>query len=73
MSSANTTSTLERIRARQARVGVIGTPDDAVATLNKLASAGYDNIYMRSVDTVSFPVAEVTAYRETIGPAVAKM
>lgn len=55
------------------KLGLIGTPDDVIATLKKLAAAGYDNIYMRSVDTVSFPTAEVAAYRETIGPAVAKM
>ena len=55
------------------KLGLIGTPDDVIATLRKLAAAGYDNIYMRSVDTVSFPTAEVEAYRQTIGPAVAKM
>ena len=55
------------------RLGLIGTPEDAIATLRKLNTAGYNNVYMRSVDTVSFPEAEVDAYRETIGPAVAGM
>jgi len=55
------------------KLGLIGTPEDAIATLKKMASAGYDNVYMRSVDTVSFPTAEVEAYRTTIGPAVAAM
>jgi 5,10-methylenetetrahydromethanopterin reductase len=55
------------------KLGLIGTPEDAIATLQKMASAGYHSVYMRSVDTVSFPVAEVEAYRDTIGPAVARM
>jgi 5,10-methylenetetrahydromethanopterin reductase len=55
------------------KLGLIGTPEDAISTLQKLASAGYDSVYMRSVDTVSFPYAEVEAYQEKIGPAVAKM
>lgn len=55
------------------KLGLIGTPKDAIATLKKMASAGYDNVYMRSVDTVSFPYDEVEAYKQHIGPAVAAM
>ena len=55
------------------KLGLIGTPEDAIATLKKMASAGYDNVYMRSVDTVSFPYDEVEAYKQHIGPAVAAM
>jgi 5,10-methylenetetrahydromethanopterin reductase len=55
------------------KLGLIGTPEDAIATLQKMAAAGYHNVYMRSVDTVSFPFVEVAAYKSHIGPAVAKM
>jgi 5,10-methylenetetrahydromethanopterin reductase len=55
------------------KLGLIGTPDDVIATLKKLAAAGYDSVYMRSVDTVSFPTTEVALYKQHIAPAVARM
>jgi 5,10-methylenetetrahydromethanopterin reductase len=55
------------------KLGLIGTPEDAIATLRKMASAGYDSVYMRSVDTVSFSMTEVELYKKHIGPAVARM
>jgi 5,10-methylenetetrahydromethanopterin reductase len=55
------------------KLGLIGTPDDVLAVLKKLAAAGYDNVYMRSVETVSFPETEVALYRQHIAPAVAAL
>ncbi|HLF79827.1 MAG TPA: LLM class flavin-dependent oxidoreductase, partial [Dehalococcoidia bacterium] len=53
------------------KLGLIGTPEDCIARLRQLAAEGVGNVYMRTVDTVSFPQAEVDAYRDHIRPAIA--
>ncbi len=53
-----------------AAMGLVGTPEDAIARLKQLAAAGYESVFMRTVDTVTFPEAELAAYRDQIGPAV---
>jgi len=55
------------------KLGLIGTPEDCIARLKQLAADGFDNIYMRTVDTISFPSAEVEAYRTKIRAAVATL
>jgi 5,10-methylenetetrahydromethanopterin reductase len=54
-------------------VGLIGSPEDCVERLRVAASHGVTNLYMRTVDTMSFPAAEVEAYERVIGPAVRNM
>jgi 5,10-methylenetetrahydromethanopterin reductase len=51
-------------------VGLIGGPEDVIERLRIAAGHGIDNVYMRTVDTLSFPEAEVEAYAKVIGPAV---
>ncbi|HLF78107.1 MAG TPA: LLM class flavin-dependent oxidoreductase [Dehalococcoidia bacterium] len=53
------------------KLGLIGTPEDCIARLRQLAAEGVDNVYMRTVDTVSFPQSEVDAYKDHIRPAIA--
>jgi alkanesulfonate monooxygenase SsuD/methylene tetrahydromethanopterin reductase-like flavin-dependent oxidoreductase (luciferase family) len=52
------------------KLGLIGTPGDCIARLRQLSAAGVNNVYLRTVDTVSFPQAEVDAYRDQIRPAI---
>jgi 5,10-methylenetetrahydromethanopterin reductase len=54
-------------------VGLIGGPADVVERLRIAASHGIETVYMRTVDTLSFPEAEVDAYASVIGPAVRAM
>jgi 5,10-methylenetetrahydromethanopterin reductase len=54
-------------------VGLIGGPDDVIERLRIAAGHGIDHIYMRTVDTLSFPEAEVEAYARSIGAAVRTM
>jgi alkanesulfonate monooxygenase SsuD/methylene tetrahydromethanopterin reductase-like flavin-dependent oxidoreductase (luciferase family) len=55
------------------KLGLIGTPEDCIASLRQLAADGFDNVYMRTVDTVSFPSTEVEAYGTKIRAAVAAL
>jgi len=55
------------------KLGLIGTPNDCIARLKELSRAGYNNIYMRTVDTISFPSAEVEAYQHRIRPAISAL
>jgi 5,10-methylenetetrahydromethanopterin reductase len=55
------------------RLGLIGTPEDCVTRLRDLAAEGVHHVYMRTVDTVSFPQPEVEAYREVIRAAVSDL
>jgi hypothetical protein len=54
-------------------VGLIGGPEDVIERLRIAVGHGIDHVYMRTVDTLSFPEAEVAAYAKTIGPAIAAM
>jgi len=54
-------------------VGLIGGPEDVVQRLSIAAGHGIEHVYMRTVDTLSFPEAEVAAYAKTIGAAVRTM
>jgi 5,10-methylenetetrahydromethanopterin reductase len=54
-------------------VGLIGGPEDVVERLRAAASHGVGSVYMRTVDTLSFPEAEVEAYAKEIGAAVRTM
>ena len=51
--------------------GIIGTPDDAVQRLRELDAAGFDEVFLMTVGTMNFPEAEMEAFAETIGPALA--
>jgi 5,10-methylenetetrahydromethanopterin reductase len=55
------------------KAGIIGTPEDCVERLRKVATADYDSVFLRTVDTLSFPAPEVELYRERIRPAVAAL
>jgi 5,10-methylenetetrahydromethanopterin reductase len=59
------------LRAQIADVlGMVGTPEDAIARLNQVAAAGVTQVFMRTVNTLSFPEGEVEAYGQGIGEAV---
>jgi hypothetical protein len=51
-------------------LGMVGTPDDAIGRLRQLAAAGISEVFMRTVNTLSFPEGEVQAYGHGIGEAV---
>jgi 5,10-methylenetetrahydromethanopterin reductase len=56
------------LRAQIAGVlGIVGTPEDAIARLQRVAAEGISEVFLRTVNTLSFPEGEVAAYRE-IGP-----
>jgi 5,10-methylenetetrahydromethanopterin reductase len=52
-------------------LGLIGTPDDCLRGLLALQDAGFDEVYMQTVGTMNFPQAEIRAFRDVIGPALA--
>jgi 5,10-methylenetetrahydromethanopterin reductase len=53
------------------RLGMIGTPDDVIARLRALSAAGIRNVFMRTVDTLSFPAQDVDLYGAKISDVVA--
>jgi alkanesulfonate monooxygenase SsuD/methylene tetrahydromethanopterin reductase-like flavin-dependent oxidoreductase (luciferase family) len=53
------------------RLGMIGTPDDIIAKLKALSAAGIRNVFMRTVDTLSFPAQDVELYGGRIRDVVA--
>ncbi len=53
------------------RLGMIGTPEDVMAKLKALSAAGIRNVFMRTVDTLSFPAADVDLYGPKIRDVVA--
>ena len=55
------------------KIGLIGSPSDVIDRLRTLASAGFDHVFMRTIDTLSFPEAEVEAYGAEIAAAVASL
>jgi 5,10-methylenetetrahydromethanopterin reductase len=55
------------------KLGLIGSPADCIERLRALSRAGFEHVFMRTVDTLSFPEAEVDAYRDHIAAAVAEM
>jgi 5,10-methylenetetrahydromethanopterin reductase len=59
------------LRARIADVlGIVDTPDHALERLRQLAAAGVSEVYLRTVNTLSFPEGEVEAYAGGLGEAV---
>jgi 5,10-methylenetetrahydromethanopterin reductase len=52
-------------------LGMIGTPQDCVERLRQLQQAGFDEVYMQTIGTMNFPHAEIRAFGEVIGPALA--
>lgn len=54
------------------KLGLIGTPEDCISRLQEVSRAGFD-VFMRTADTVSFPGAEVEAFRDKIRPAIASL
>src|SRR4029450_11060615 len=55
------------------RMGLVGTPEDCIERLKAVSKAGHDSIFMRTVDTISFPSAEVEAFGAKIAPAIASL
>jgi 5,10-methylenetetrahydromethanopterin reductase len=55
------------------RLGFIGTPDDVIAGLKALSAAGIRNVFMRTVDTLSFPSQDVELYGAQIRETVARL
>ncbi|HWC28513.1 MAG TPA: LLM class flavin-dependent oxidoreductase [Dehalococcoidia bacterium] len=53
------------------RLGMIGTPDDVVAKLKALSASGIRNVFMRTIDTLSFPAQDVDLYGSRIRDVVA--
>jgi 5,10-methylenetetrahydromethanopterin reductase len=64
----------EELRQQIAQAsGLIGSPEDVVRGIRQAHDWGYEHIFMRTVDTMSFPSAEVEAYGAGIGDAVRAM
>jgi hypothetical protein len=64
----------EELRMQIAQAsGLIGGPQDVIDGLQRARSMGYDNIFMRTIDTMTFPQAEVEAYGAGISAAVRAM
>ena len=55
------------------KLGLIGSPADCIERLQALSRAGFDHVFMRTVDTLAFPEAEVEAYGAEIAAAVAQI
>jgi 5,10-methylenetetrahydromethanopterin reductase len=53
------------------RLGMIGTPEDVIGKLKALSAAGIRNVFMRTVDTLSFPAQDVELYGSRIRGTVA--
>jgi 5,10-methylenetetrahydromethanopterin reductase len=53
------------------RVGLIGTPEDVIAKLRELSGYGIRNLFMRTVDTLSFPSEDVRLYGARVRQVVA--
>jgi 5,10-methylenetetrahydromethanopterin reductase len=50
-------------------MGLIDNPAGCVRRLHELGEAGFDEVYLQTVGTMSFPDDEIRAFGETIGPA----
>jgi 5,10-methylenetetrahydromethanopterin reductase len=51
------------LRARIAEAsGIVGTPEYAIERLRQVAAAGISEVFLRTVNTLSFPGGEVEAY-----------
>ena len=62
------------LRAQIAGVlGIVGTPEHAVERLRQVAEAGFSEVFLRTVNTLSFPEGEVAAYGDGLGEAVKSM
>ena len=55
------------------RVGMIGSPDDAIAKLRELSGHGIRNVFVRTVDTHDFPTDDVALYGAKVRDAVASL
>jgi 5,10-methylenetetrahydromethanopterin reductase len=55
------------------RLGMVGTPEDAIARLRQVSENGFTDVFMRTVDTVSFPTAEVEAFQRSIRVAIGSL
>jgi len=55
------------------RLGMIGTPEDVIGKLKTMSAAGIRNVFMRTVDTLSFPSADVELYGAKIRDVVAAL
>jgi 5,10-methylenetetrahydromethanopterin reductase len=59
------------IRQQIANVlGIVGTPEDAIDKLRWLASQGVTDVFLRTIDTLAFPEAEVKAFANGVCSAV---
>jgi alkanesulfonate monooxygenase SsuD/methylene tetrahydromethanopterin reductase-like flavin-dependent oxidoreductase (luciferase family) len=50
--------------------GLIGTPEDCLSRLQALHELGFDDVFLRSVDTVSFPEPEARLFGTKLRPAL---
>ncbi len=51
-------------------LGIVGTPEDAVEKLGRVAAAGISEVFLRTVNNLGFPEGEVEAYGAGIAEAV---
>jgi 5,10-methylenetetrahydromethanopterin reductase len=59
------------LRSRIADVlGIVGTPEHAFERLKQVAASGVSEVYLRTVNTLSFPEGEVEAYGDGLGAKV---
>jgi len=53
------------------KLGAIGSPADCVERIRKAAAAGFDAVFIRTMDTHAFPEAEVDLFAREVRPALA--
>ena len=53
-------------------IGVIGTPEYCAQRLQKAQADGIDHLYLMTSETYQFPQRELTAFKDTIFPTLAR-
>jgi hypothetical protein len=53
------------------RTGFIGTAEDVIVGMKRVSAAGISYVFMRTIDTLSFPEPEVEIYGAKVRQAVA--
>jgi hypothetical protein len=55
------------------KTGFIGTAEDVIAGMKRVSDAGIRYVFMRTIDTLSFPTNEVDIYGSKIRNALAAL
>ena len=51
-------------------IGIIGTPEYCAGQLRKAEANGIEHLYLMTSETYQFPRRELTAFKDTIFPAL---